>query len=253
MWTDTHVHLNDERIYPQWREYVERAKENGVVSFFVVGYDWESSLRANHLSIFEGIYSIIGVHPHESSNPCVDELDWKSLVTEKTLAIGEIGLDYYRLHSPKEKQKEVFSKFIQFAKEVNRPIVIHCRDAWKDLIDIMKAEKVWEVGGIMHSYSGSYETFKIISEWNFLFSFSGPITYPNAKNLREVLKKIPLEYIIIETDSPYLPPQSHRGKMNEPAYLPEIAEKISELKNVNLEDLSIKFKENLKNLFRKEI
>lgn len=253
MWIDTHVHLNDERLYPQWMDYVKRARENNVISFFVVGYDWESSLRAVNLGDFDGIYPIVGVHPHDSSSPDIDNLNWKSLITEKTLAVGEIGLDYYKLYSPKDKQKEVFSKFIQFAKEVKKPIVIHCRDAWKDLIDIMKAERVWEIGGIMHSYSGSYEVFKIICEWNFLFSFSGPITYPNANNLREVVKKIPPDYLIIETDAPYLPPQSHRGKMNEPAYLPEIAQKVAELKNTSMEELSIKFRENLNRLFGRDL
>jgi len=110
MWIDTHVHLNDERLYPQWMDYVKRARENSVISFFVVGYDWESSLRAVNLSDFDGIYSIVGVHPHESSSPDIDNLNWKSLITEKTLAVGEIGLDYYKLYSPKDKQKEVLLK-----------------------------------------------------------------------------------------------------------------------------------------------
>ncbi|MFN3699189.1 MAG: TatD family hydrolase [Dictyoglomus sp.] len=249
MLVDTHVHLNDDRLFLHWKEVVRRAKENGVDSFFVVGYDWESSERAVFLSNHDGIYSIIGVHPHDSSNFELSMCDWRKLINSKTIGIGEIGLDYYKLYSPKESQKKVFSEFIQFAKEVKLPIIIHCREAWKDLLDIMRAEKAWEVGGIMHSYSGSYETARALSNWNFLFSFSGPITYPNAKNLRETLKLIPLDLIVIETDAPYLPPQPYRGRLNEPSYLPEIAKKICELKNVELERFSEILKNNLRRVF----
>lgn len=251
MWIDTHVHLNDDKLFSQWEKIVERAKINNVNTLFVVGYDWESSKRAIFLSNYEGIYSIIGVHPHDSSNSEIYSHNWKEIVKDKTIGIGEIGLDYYKLYSPKEAQKKVFSDFIQLAKDLKLPIVIHCRDAWKDLLDIMKTEKAWEVGGILHSYSGSYEVAKIIADWNFLFSFSGPITYPNAKNLREVLKLIPLEYIVIETDAPFLPPQNHRGKINEPSYLTEIAEKVCEIKNIEKEKLSEILRENLRRVFKK--
>lgn len=251
MWIDTHVHLNDDRLFLQWEKVVERAKKNNVNTFFVIGYDWESSKRAVTLSNYDGIYSVVGVHPHDSANSEINHYNWRELINDKTVAIGEIGLDYYRLNSPKEIQKKVFSDFIQFAKDLKLPIIIHCREAWKDLLDIMKAEKAWEVGGILHSYSGSYEIAKTIADWNFLFSFSGPITYPNAKNLREVLRHLPLNLIAIETDAPYLPPQEYRGKINEPSYLPVIAEKVCEIKNIEKEKLSEILRDNIKRVFKK--
>ncbi|HOJ92350.1 MAG TPA: TatD family hydrolase [Dictyoglomaceae bacterium] len=249
MWTDTHTHLNDERLYPHWKEILQRARDKGVKSVFVVGYDLKSSKLALSLSKESGIYPIVGVHPHESENFFLNEEEWDTLITPKTLGIGEIGLDYYKMYSSKRRQKEMLISFICYAKKKKLPVIIHCRDAWEDLIDIIKTEKIWEIGGIMHSYSGSYENAKIIAEWNFLFSFSGLITYKNANNLREVLKKLPLDLIIMETDSPYLAPQSQRGKINEPANLVEIAEKIAEIKNIELETLPEIMDENLKRLF----
>ncbi|HOP95724.1 MAG TPA: TatD family hydrolase [Dictyoglomaceae bacterium] len=250
MWTDTHTHLNDERLYPYWGDILQRAKDKGVDRVFVVGYDLESSKLALSLSKEDQIYPIVGVHPHETENFSFNEEEWDTFITPKTLGIGETGLDYYKMYSSKEKQKEMFINFIHYAKKKKLPVIIHCRDAWEDLIDIMKTEKVYEIGGIMHSYSGSYENAKIMAEWNFLFSFSGLITYKNANNLREVLKKLPLDLIIIETDSPYLAPQSKRGKINEPANLIEIAEKVAEIKNLELETLSGIMDENLERLFR---
>ncbi len=250
MWIDTHVHLNDKRLYASWKEIVNRAKEKRVNKFFVVGYDINSSRIAVELSENDDIYATIGLHPHESDKFEFNKKEWDKLLTSKVIAIGEIGLDYYKLYSLKDSQKQIFIQFIQYAKENKLPIVIHSRDAWKDLIDIMKTEKVWEIGGIMHSFSGSYEIAKIIADWNFLFSFSGPITYPNANNLRDVVRKLPLDLIAIETDAPYLPPQSIRGKINEPAYLPEIAQKISEIKGIDLIDLSDIIKKNLKRIFK---
>lgn len=252
MWIDLHTHLNQEPLYKNWREVYERAKRSGVEGLIVVGFDFESSKIAVEISSRENnIFASVGIHPHDAGSINYSGLSWENLITSKTIAIGEIGLDYYKMYSPKEKQIEIFREGINFAKKYNLPLIIHCRDAYHDLVKILKEERAWELKGIMHSYSGSYEIAKIIADWGFLFSFSGPITYPNAYRLREVVSKLPIDLIVIETDCPYLPPQSHRGKTNEPSYLIEIAEKLSEIKNIPLEELEMKIQENIRKIFPK--
>lgn len=250
MWIDLHTHLNQEPLYKNWKELYERARRNGVESLIVVGFDFESSKTAIEISSLENnIFVSIGIHPHDADSINYNDLPWESLITLKTIAIGEIGLDYYKMYSPKEKQIKIFREGINFAKKYDLPLIIHCRDAYQDLVKILKEERAWELKGIMHSYSGSYEIAKIIADWGFLFSFSGPITYPNAHRLRDVVCRLPLDLIVIETDSPYLPPQSHRGKINEPSYLVEIAQKLAEIKNISLEELEERIQENIKKIF----
>ncbi|MCX7846093.1 MAG: TatD family hydrolase [Dictyoglomaceae bacterium] len=252
MWIDLHTHLNHDLLYKNWKEIYERSKRVRVEVLITVGFDFESSEIAIELSSLEkGIFASIGIHPHDSDSLNYDDFPWENLITPKTIAIGEIGLDYYRMYSSKEKQIKIFREGINFAKKYNLPIIIHCRDAYQDLIKILKEEKAWELKGIMHSFSGSYEIAKVIANWDFLFSFSGPITYPNASRLREVVSKIPLDLIVIETDSPYLPPQSYRGRVNEPSYLIDIAKKLAEIKNISLEELEERIQENIKKIFPK--
>lgn len=254
MWIDLHTHLNQEPLYKNWKELYEKAKKVGVKSLIIVGFDFESSKIAVEISSLENeIFASIGIHPHDADFVNYNDFPWESLITPKTIAIGEIGLDYYKIYSSKENQIKIFREGINFAKKCGLPIIIHCRDAYQDLIKILKEEKAWEIKGIMHSFSGSYEVAKIIADWGFLFSFAGPITYPNASRLREVVSKIPLDLIVIETDSPYLSPQSCRGKINEPSNLIEIAQKLAEIKNVSLDKLEEKIQENIKKIFPKII
>jgi len=156
----------------------------------------------------------------------------------KVVAIGEIGLDYYWDTSPKEVQDQVFREQIRLAKEVNLPIIIHDRDAHEDVLKILKEEKAWEVGGIMHAFSGSLEMAKACIEMNFYISFGGPLTFKNARRPKEVAQGIPLERILIETDSPYLTPHPYRGKRNESGYVRYIAEVLAELRGVTFEEIA---------------
>ncbi len=250
MWIDLHTHLNHDPLYRNWREVYEKARKVGVKELIVVGFDFESSKVAVEISLLEDdIFASIGIHPHDSDSLNYKDFPWESLITSKTIAIGEIGLDYYKLYSPKEKQREIFREGINLAKKYNLPLIIHCRDAHQDLIRILKEEKAWEIKGIMHSFSGSYEIAKVLADLGFLFSFSGPVTYPNAHKLRELVSKIPLDLIVIETDSPYLSPQSRRGKVNEPSNLIEIAQKLAEIKNISLEELEERIQKNIKKFF----
>ena len=160
-----------------------------------------------------------------------------------------MGLDYHWDKSPKEIQKEVFRKQIQLAKKVKLPIVIHNRDATADVVQILKEEDAKEVGGIMHCFTGSLEVAKECMEMNFYISFGGPVTFKNAKKPKEVVKEIPMEKLLIETDCPYLTPHPYRGKRNEPGYVRLVAEQIAELKELTIEEVAEKTTANAKKLF----
>ena len=175
-----------------------------------------------------------------------------ALTNDKVVAIGEIGLDYHWDKSPKDVQKEVFRRQIQLAKEVNKPIVIHTRDAMADTIQILQEEKASEIGGIMHSFSGSVESMNIMLKENFYISLGGPVTFKNAKTPKEVAKACPLDKLLIETDCPYLTPTPYRGKRNEPAYVHYVAQEIADLKEMSYEQLTKQTFNNACTLFRLE-
>jgi TatD DNase family protein len=168
------------------------------------------------------------------------DLEWiQQLCThDKIVAIGEIGLDYYWDTSPKETQHRVFRQQIQLARKINMPIVIHNREAHHDILQILKEEKAAEVGGIMHCFSGSWETAKACLDMNFYISFGGPVTYKNAKQPKEVLALVPLDRLLLETDAPYLTPHPYRGKRNESSYVRIVAEAAAEIHGISLEEIA---------------
>lgn len=168
---------------------------------------------------------------------------------EKSVAIGETGLDYYYENSLKKIQKESFVKHINLAKELKLPLVIHDRDAHKDCVDIIKAEKAYEVGGVMHCFSGSVETAKIFLDNNFNIGIDGPVTFKNAKNIIDIVKYVPLKKLLIETDCPYMTPEPFRGKRNSSEYVKYIAEKIAQIKGIKYEEVAKTSYENTKELF----
>ncbi|MBF0713156.1 TatD family hydrolase [Gemella sp. GH3] len=238
---DTHAHLNDDAFKDDLEETIQRAKDNGVKLINVVGFDDKSIKSALEIaSKYDEIYLTVGWHPVEA----IDFTDEKyemikniALTNEKVVAIGEIGLDYYWDKSPKDIQKYVFRKMITLAKEVNKPIVIHCRDAVGDVLEILKEENAKEIGGIMHSFSGSVDSMKIALKENFYISLAGPVTYKNAKQPKEVAKACPLDKLLIETDCPYLPPVPFRGKRNETGYVKYVAQEIADLRDMSYEEL----------------
>jgi TatD DNase family protein len=238
---DTHTHLNDPKLYADLENVLARAKAAGVEKMAVVGYDWPSSLMSVRLAEkYAGtIWSIVGIHPYDADS-WNEELAAKlqSLALEKSVvAVGEMGLDYYRDICSKEDQKKAFIAQIELAKAIKKPIVIHNRDAHGDMLQILKQQKAGENGGILHCFSGSLEMAKECIKMGFYISFAGPITYQNARNLQHAAKHIPLENILVETDCPYLSPHPYRGKINEPARVTLVAAKIAEIKNIDVKEV----------------
>lgn len=253
---DTHAHLNDDAFKEDLEETILRAKENGVKLINLVGFDDKSIKRALEISEqYDDIYLTVGWHPveaidfNEEKYNMIKEI---ALNNPKVVAIGEIGLDYHWDKSPKDVQKEVFKKQIQLAKEVNKPIVIHCRDAMGDVLEILKEEKAKEVGGIMHCFTGSVESMKLALKENFYISLGGPVTYKNAKHPKEVAKECPIDRLLIETDCPYLPPVPYRGKRNEVGYVKYVAQEIADLRETNYDSIAQATYENACRLFKIE-
>ncbi|EMI15161.1 TatD family hydrolase [Bacillus altitudinis MN12] len=250
---DTHAHLNAEQYNEDLEQVIERAKSEKVEKIVVVGFDRPTITRAMELiEAYDFIYAAIGWHPVDAIDMTDEDLAWIKELSqhEKVVAIGEMGLDYYWDKSPKDVQKEVFRRQIALAKEVNLPIIIHNRDATEDVVTILKEEGAAEVGGIMHCFTGSLEIAKACMEMNFYISFGGPVTFKNAKKPKEVVKDIPSDRLLIETDCPYLTPAPFRGKRNEPSYVKYIAEQIAELREMSFEELAALTTENAKKVFR---
>jgi len=245
--TDTHVHLNSDPLYANVESVIQQAIESHVQRFFVVGYDFDSSLRALELADrFPNVYAIIGVHPTEveKSKP-IDEL----VQHPKVVAIGEIGLDYYWDSVPRPVQQQEFSRQIILAHRYNLPIVIHMRDATHDTLEVLRHHRQYLTKGIMHCYSGSVENVQDFLDLGFYISLCGPVTFVNAKTPKEVARIVPDNRLLIETDSPYLAPHPHRGKQNSPMYLPLVAASIASLRNTTIEAIAELTTQNSKELF----
>ncbi len=233
---DTHMHIDDEQFKSDQELVIERAIQEFNVRYMInIGYNRETIISTLSLvEKFPFIFAAIGWHPNDANSFTEEDFSWLKEMAQNTkvVAIGEIGLDYYWDSVPRAIQHEVFRKQIRLAKEINKPIVIHNRDAHQDVLQILKEENAQEVGGVMHSFSGSYEMAKECLKLGFYLSFSGPVTFKNAKTPKEVVKNLPIDRILVETDSPYLTPEPWRGKRNEPGYVFYTAKKIAELKEL---------------------
>ncbi|GIO45175.1 TatD family hydrolase [Paenibacillus apis] len=238
---DTHTHMDSKNFDEDRAETIERAREQGVTRMINIGFNRETIPTTMKLAEeYEFIYAAVGWHPQDAITMKEEDLDWITELCkhEKVVAIGEIGLDYYWDTSPKEVQHEVFRKQIRLARQLGMPISIHNRDAHEDVVRILREEKASEIGGVMHSFSGSWEIAKMCLDMNFHLSFGGPITFKNAKQPKEVLMKTPLDRLLIETDSPYLTPHPFRGKRNESGYVRLVAEAAAELLGKELEEIA---------------
>ncbi|TCZ70546.1 TatD family deoxyribonuclease [Paenibacillus albiflavus] len=241
MLTDTHTHLNAEQFDEDREQVIERALAAGVTRMVNVGFNRETIPSSIELAErYDFIYSTVGWHPVDAIDMQPGDLEWiESLCKhEKVVAIGEIGLDYHWDKSPKDVQDRVFREQIRLARKLGMPIVIHNRDAHHDILQVLREEKAAEVGGIMHCFSGSWETAKQCLDMNFYISFGGPVTFKNAKQPKEVLAQVPLDRLLIETDSPYLTPHPYRGKRNETSYVRLVAETAAEIRGMSLEELA---------------
>ncbi len=253
LFVDSHAHLDDRKYDHDRHEMLMRAKERGVRLIVNVGYDIPSSRRSMSLANkYDFIYAAVGIHPHDASEAGEDSFDELRQLSKnpKVVAIGEMGLDYYRNLSPREIQQKVFRKQIRLAQELGKPIVVHDRDAHGDVMKILKEENAAAAGGVMHCFSGSLEMARDCLKMGFYISIAGPVTFDNARKLREIAAAIPLDRLLIETDAPYLTPEPHRGKRNESAYVVHVGERIAQLRGIPVEELADATTANARRLFR---
>ncbi|MGM0409865.1 MAG: TatD family hydrolase [Bacillota bacterium] len=249
---DTHAHLDFPRFDKDRDEVIKRAQNKGVKNIVNIGSNMTTSRNSVELSRrYENIYAAIGIHPHDADtfNLNVSKKLNKLADNDKVVAIGEIGLDFHYDNSPREKQKQSFRAQLRLAKKLDLPVVIHTRDADKETLNILKDEKAIDIGGIMHCFASDKKMAKEILDLGFYIAFGGLITFKNLSNLRDVVKEVPLDRLLIETDSPYLTPEPHRGKRNEPAYVKFVAEKIAEIKGIAVEEVTKITTENAKKVY----
>lgn len=248
---DSHAHLDEERFDEDRDELIKSLKENAISYVINPSSDMETSRRVVELSNkYDNIFAAVGIHPHDAEGFKEEDLDELRELSkdERVVAIGEIGLDYYYDNSPREIQKEVFGKQLQLAHELDLPVIIHTRDAMGDTYDILK-EFEDRVRGVMHCYTGSIEMAEKFMKLGFYISIAGPVTFKNAVNVREMAKQIPLERLLIETDSPYLAPVPNRGKRNDPTNVRYVADMLANLKEIQIDKIIEHSRENTVELF----
>ena len=238
---DSHAHIYGKEFTADFDEMMARAKEAGVGTIITVGADLESSREACNLAAAnEGIYCAVGIHPHDAdrvTERCYELVREMALNNPKVVAIGEVGLDFFRDRSSRTAQEEVFRRFIRMARELSLPLIIHDRDAHDRIMAILKEEKAHEVGGVLHCFSGDLDMALECIEMGFKISIPGTVTYPANEALREVVRGVKIEQLMVETDAPYLTPVPHRGKRNEPAFVRFAAERIAAVKGLSPEDV----------------
>jgi len=252
MLVDSHAHLQWASFDRDREEVIGRAREVGVEYIVNIGFDVDGSRRAVELAErFEGLYATVGIHPHNASqmnDVVLDELRGLARHT-KVVAIGEIGLDYYRNLSPRAAQRSAFEAQLGLAEELGLPVVVHDREAHEEVLEVLMGFE-GRVEGVMHCFSGSREMAERCVRSGFYVSFAGPVTFPNAHGLQEIARWIDLSKILLETDSPWLTPQQMRGKRNEPAFLLFIAKQIAKLKGISLDELAETTTRNAKERFQ---
>lgn len=253
---DSHAHYDDEKFTADKYEVIERAYHSGVTYILNASSNISSSAESISLSEkFHFVYASVGIHPHNVNeiynNNTIDTLA-DLAASNKVVAIGEIGLDYYYDFAPRELQQFWFERQIDLALNMSLPIIVHNRDAHEDVFKIVKNGNAKRVGGVFHCYSGSVEMAKELLKQNFYISIGGPVTFKNARKAVEVARFIPNDRLLIETDCPYLTPEPYRGKRNDSSYVRLVAEKIAEIKNISFEEVADFTTENAKRLFQIE-
>lgn len=255
MLIDSHAHIQGKEYAGEAEAVISRARQAGVETIVAVGGagDMSSNTEAVALAArFDGVYATVGMHPHDAKDVGADELQALTALaaSAKVVAIGETGLDYYYNHSPHDVQRRVFSQFIHMARATGLPIVVHERDAAQEAADLLRREGGGELRGVIHCFTGNNDAARAYLDLGFYLSFTGIITFKNADALRDVVRQVPLERMLVETDSPYLTPVPHRGKRNEPAYVRFVAETIAHVKGVPVEEVARATTQNVKQLFR---
>jgi TatD DNase family protein len=253
---DSHAHLEFPQFDADRETVLERAREAGVETLLAIGSGTGPD-RLNAAIPFaeqhDWIYATVGIHPHEAKLATEEHFARLDELARhpRVIAWGEIGLDYFYDHSPREIQQQVFRRQLEQARAAKLPIIIHCRDAWEDCLAIL--EQDWRssgLGGILHCFTGTPEDARRGLDMGFLVSFAGNVTYPKMQSLRDVARDLPLDRLLTETDSPFLPPQGKRGKRNEPAFVVEVAQALANVRNLASEEVAAATAENFRRFFR---
>lgn len=249
---DTHAHLDFSDFDEDRKKVLERAQESGIERILNIGTDIGTSRKSIVLSQkWDIVYAAVGIHPHNADDVAPDKavsILQDLAKADRVKAIGEIGLDYHYDNSPRKEQKKIFRELLKMAGEIGLPPIIHSRDSTTDMMAILKDNASRETGGIMHCFAGDYEMAKQVMEMGFYIAVGGIITFNSAHKLRETISRIPLERLLIETDCPYLSPVPFRGKRNEPSYVLKVAEKVAEIKNIDLKKVAQQTTSNAKEL-----
>ena len=255
MLIDSHAHIQGKDYASEVDTIIERARAAGVEKIIAVGGAGDMSSNTEALALaasYPGVYATVGMHPHDAKEVGDEELrklkEWAA--QPKVVAVGETGLDYYYNHSPQEVQRRVFIQFIHMALETGLPLVVHERDAAKDAAELLQGEGAENIRGVIHCFTGNYEAACAYLDMGFYLSFTGIITFKNAGALREVVRKVPLERILVETDAPFLTPVPHRGKRNEPSYVRFVAETVAKVKEMSFADIAQATTRNVRELFK---
>jgi len=250
---DTHAHLHFPEFSDDLDAVLARARAAGVVTMVTIGTDRATNRAAVALAErLPDVYATVGIHPHDAGE--ASEHDFEEMErlarSPRVVALGEMGLDFFRNLSPREAQERALRRQLALARNLGKPVVVHCRDAHADMLTTLQEERVAEIGGVMHCFSGDVEMAKRCLDLGLFVSLAGPVTYKNARTLPEVARLVPDDRLVTETDCPFLPPQPHRGQRNEPAYIALTAARLAELRGIDPETLAATMTDNARRLFR---
>ncbi len=252
---DTHTHINDKRLITHADTIVADMPKDNLDEIINVGYDYTSSKVSVELADkYDRVFATVGIHPHDAKLASTEIYDWFSKISthKKVVAIGEIGLDFYYDHSPREIQQRVFLEQLELAHSLKLPIAIHLRDAYQLMLQLLKDNKKYlEYGYVLHCYSGSKEMLIEFAKLDAFFSFGGAITFKNARKKPDIIRATPINRLLLETDCPYMTPEPHRGKLNYPKYVNLVAHKVAEYTDLSYEDIDRITTKNAKDLFQK--
>jgi TatD DNase family protein len=250
---DSHAHLHVAEFADDLDAVLERARAAGVSGMVTIGTDRETNRAAVALADrYAQIHATVGIHPHDAADAVdadFDEMERLARSSPRVVALGEMGLDFFRNLSPPETQTRVFRRQLDLARRVGKPVVVHCRDAHEETLEILAEAGVREIGGVMHCFSGDVAVARRCLDLGLYLSLAGPVTYKNARALPDVARFAPADRLVVETDCPFLPPQPHRGQRNEPAYVALTAARVAELRGADPDALGAALEENAARLF----
>lgn len=250
---DSHAHLEMPDYDTDRDDIIKRALSQSIEKIITIGIGMKECRQAIEIArIYPGVYAAVGLHPHNAKKMDAKTIDFirTCACEEKVVAIGEMGLDFFKNWSPRKDQIRSFHEQLALAREIRLPVIIHDRDAHTETVRILKEDKAEELGGVIHCFSGDFSMASTCIDMGFYISIPGTITFNNASGLADVVKKLPLNCLLIETDAPFLAPVPYRGKRNEPAYVKHVAEKIAEIKNIPFDEVAHTTTKNAAKLFK---